>query len=300
MGVLLVHGAGYQKDVSLRYLQRQRLRSGLTAGFVAAGRLTAGDALNRGLEDAEFPVRVVEYSEALNEPERSDRKAPEIVPLRTSTDWEPIRKVRCLCCPTTSRARANVRDWSGNVTRDLSAATDSVIKRRMPDVHRYLQAGPATAEALHAVRQEILGGAKVVVAHSLGSVVALDALARVSHEDTPRLLVTIGSPLRFEAIRRRLNAAVTDWIRSRSTAWVNVHDRADVITAGGSLPLRHYPGVINVAVHNGSHYHAGDYYLRHPIVGALIWDVASGELEGDALRRRVPAAYGDLFKYRDG
>jgi hypothetical protein len=301
MGVLVVHGAGYERDAALRFLQRQRLRSGLLAGFVAAEQLSPRDALNEGAEGVPFPVQMVEYSDALNSPSTTESQLPTPADLADPHDWQPIPKARCLCCfPRRSRVRANVRDWTGNVAKDLPSVTASVIERRLPDVHRYVTRGEGRTEAIATVHDALTPDIRVVLGHSLGSVVVVDALARVAQDSSPQLLVTIGSPLRFEAIRRRIDAATTNWIRQRPIPWINVHDRGDVVTAGGSLPVRHFPGVINVSVDNGDHSHAGDYYLRHPIIGRLIWDVATGDLAPQQLRSGIPpaGAYGTLFKDR--
>jgi hypothetical protein len=300
VSVLIIHGAGYEKDLSLRYLQRQRLRAGLTAGFIAAKRIAPEEAFNPRSGSFPFGVSLADYSEDLN---RSEQQEPEDDAGETVT-WRareraPIKKLRCLCCPHRSRYRSNVRDWAGNVARNQAGVTRRYIAHNMPDVDRYLERGEKRERSLATIRADIQEGTKVVVAHSLGSVVAVDALASIRPECAPELLVTIGSPLRYEALRERIDVATMQWVQGRETAWVNVHDRADVVTAGGSLPPGHYPGVINVSVNNGEHYHSGDYYLRHEIVGALIWDVASGEFGAAALHEGVPASLAGFVRYRD-
>lgn len=301
MGVLVVHGAGYEKDPALRYLKRQRLRAGLLAGFVAAERIRLTHALNETAETLPFPVRMVEYSQALNTSETMEPELPAPTRLVEVFEWQPIPKARCMCClQRRSPYKANVRDWAGNVAKGQSRAAD-VIERRFPDVHRYVTRGDGRTAAIAAVHEAISPDIRVVIGHSLGSVVVVDTLARVAEHAAPDLLVTIGSPLRYSAIRQRLDAATTNWIQRRLTPWLNVHDRSDVVTGGGSLPLRHFPGVINLGVDNLDHSHAGDYYLRHPIVGHLIWDVADGLLAPDQLRTGIPkdGVYGTRFKERD-
>ena len=301
MGVLVVHGAGYETDPALRFLKRQRLRSGLVAGFVSAKRVSLADALNESADTMPFPVRMVEYSHALNEPTAGEPELPDPPRLAETYDWQPIPKARCLCCvPRRFPYKANMRDWAGNIAKDNPTRTGDYVKKHQPDVHRYVTRGDGRAGVLSTVLEGITPDVRVVIGHSLGSVVLVDTLARVAGDAAPDLLVTIGSPLRHPAIRQHLDAATTSWIQRRPTPWLNVHDRGDIATAGGSLPLRHFPGVINLSVDNHDHSHAGDYYLRHPIVGQLIWDVAAGVLEPDRLRTGIPAdgVYGTLFKER--
>ena len=301
MGVLVVHGAGYERDPALRFLQRQRLRSGLMAGFVAAEQVSLADALNESADTLPFPVRMVEYSHALNGPATDEPDLPAPARLAETYDWQPIPKVRCLCCvPRRYPYKANMRDWAGTLAKDHPGRAGDLIERRFPDVHQYVSRSEGRAGVISTVLEGITSDVRVVIGHSLGSVVLVDTLARVAEDAAPDLLVTIGSPLRHPAIRRHLDAATTNWIKRRPTPWLNVHDRGDVVTGGGSLPLSHFPGVINLSVDNLRHSHAGDYYLRHPIVGQLIWDVTTGILEPGRLRTGIPAdgVYGTFFKER--
>lgn len=118
VGILLIHGAGYQKDDSRRYLQRQRLRAGLIAGFVAAERIAVTDALNQGEEQVPFAIRMVEYSDALNRAPSEGERPPEVVPgSLPASEWAELPKLRCLCCKRT-RASAptsviGLEAWSG-------------------------------------------------------------------------------------------------------------------------------------------------------------------------------------------
>jgi len=298
VAILLVHGAGYHSDSSLRFLQRQRLSAGLISGFIAAKKMDADTALNENLSSAPFEVRFVEYSQALNERPHAIEPPPAVEHAGRTT-WEEQRKLRCLCCPRTSRVRTNVRTWTGTAGQPLQKVTSAVIRRRLPDVHRYLTRREGRGETIRRVSEALRDSVDVVIAHSLGSIVTIDALARVADGSSPQLLVTIGSPLRFDAVRERLDAATTDWINRRPVAWLNIHDRGDVVTAGGGLPRRQYPGVINIGVNNGDHQHAGDYYLRHAIVGALVWDVAAHNTSVEELGSGLPAVFGTMVKYRE-
>jgi hypothetical protein len=299
MSVLLVHGAGYASTVAKWFLERQRLGAGLMAGFVAADRIKIADALHRDTEVIPFTIGYSEYREALQQPDSaSEEPTRPLVTLPAGHDWLKMPKLRCLCCPPTSTPTRLLNEKTGNAATELTSVTRQVIRHRWPDVHRYLTRKPGRARAIDIVCSDIAAGARVVVAHSLGSLVTLDALARVPAEALPELLVTIGSPLQLKAVRDSLEAPASDWIRSRSTAWINVHDKSDRVTGGGSLDPAAFPGVINIAVRNGRHTHAADYYLRHPIVGNVIWAVASDRLTATALKAGIPAEFAIQARYR--
>ncbi|MGI5372226.1 hypothetical protein [Streptomyces iakyrus] len=70
-----------------------------------------------------------------------------------------------------------------------------VIVAFLPEVYRYLSAPARRARSRDAVAKAIReSGAKVVVAHSLGSVVAYEAL-HANSDLTVEVLITLGSPL---------------------------------------------------------------------------------------------------------
>ena len=125
------------------------------------------------------------------------------------------------------------------------------IKRRLMkillrDVHHYLfdaEHSPRPGET-YRLREEIRSrmvaalsrgaerpGPHVVVAHSLGTVIAYDCLKRLG--DCPEIdgLITFGSPLGIDEVQDRLRP---EWSRAdgypaRVGRWVNVYDRLDVV-----------------------------------------------------------------------
>jgi hypothetical protein len=91
------------------------------AGFVAAELVSLADALNESPDTLPFPVRMVEYSHALNEPTNVEPRLPAPTRLAEIYDWQLIPKARCLCCvPRRSPYRANMRDWAGNLAQGQS------------------------------------------------------------------------------------------------------------------------------------------------------------------------------------
>jgi alpha-beta hydrolase superfamily lysophospholipase len=84
----------------------------------------------------------------------------------------------------------------------LSAA--AVIDRTLTQVIRYQRDSEIHGRAIARVNEHLVSDTRVVIGHSLGSVVAYDALrARPAEQPLP-VLVTLGSPLGLSAIRTRL------------------------------------------------------------------------------------------------
>lgn len=144
----------------------------------------------------------------------------------------------------------------------------------LKQVRRYLQDQQLRKAARTMVRALITADTQVVVAHSLGSVVAYETLAAMPGHQV-RALVTLGSPLGIgNLIFDRLHPAPRDgfgaWPGSDELVWTNVSDQGDVVALEKDLRPRFGPRVINAVVHNGAHAHAVAAYLTDKLTGAAI------------------------------
>ncbi|WP_370964750.1 hypothetical protein [Amycolatopsis sp. cg9] len=144
----------------------------------------------------------------------------------------------------------------------------------LKQVRRYLQDQQLREAARAVVGKLITERTRVVVAHSLGSVVAYETLAGMPGHAV-RALVTLGSPLGIgNLIFNRLTPAPRDgvgaWPGSEDLEWTNVADRGDVVALEKDLRPRFGPRVINAVVHNGAHAHAVSAYLTDKLTGAAI------------------------------
>jgi pimeloyl-ACP methyl ester carboxylesterase len=119
---------------------------------------------------------------------------------------------------------------------------------------------------------------RVVVGHSLGSVVAYEALC--AHPEWPvRTLVTLGSPLGLRLVFDRLRPPPTPgpepgvprgaW-PGPVTAWTNLADSGDVVAVVEDLRPLFGPGVRQVRVHTGASAHDLRPYLTERLTGAAI------------------------------
>ena len=111
---------------------------------------------------------------------------------------------------------------------------------------------------------------RVLIAHSLGTVVAYEALC--GHPEWPvSHFVTLGCPLGGEVIREFLEPAAVDGRGEFPTglsSWTNVRN-ADDPACQHRLAHR-FPGVVDRAVDNGHRVHDPEPYLNNPVTGAAV------------------------------
>ncbi len=123
------------------------------------------------------------------------------------------------------------------------------------------------------------GEIRAVIAHSLGSVVAYEALA--ARPDRPvGALVTLGSPLGvrhlvFDRLRAAKGPASGSWPGAWPggvRTWTNIADAGDVVALVKDLSPLFGPQVRNHLVHNGSHAHDVVRYLNTEQTGRAVAD----------------------------
>jgi hypothetical protein len=138
---------------------------------------------------------------------------------------------------------------------------------------RYLTEPAIRTAATAAVHHHLDADTRVIVAHSLGSVVAYEAL-RARPRPLP-LLITLGSPLGLNAVTRRLReppAYPTGLAR-----WINLVDRDDIVAArphltkifdAGRPPEAQFDSTYTVD--NGAQPHRAGFYLTKTTTGHAI------------------------------
>lgn len=166
------------------------------------------------------------------------------------------------------------------VTRRAPWLSEAGLRWFFADVDAYLNR-PAARHAVHEVVAPAVcehgGDDVVVVAHSLGSVVAYDVLTAAAADVRVPLLVTLGSPLGIRAIQDRLPRPL-----GRPTGvlrWFNAADERDPIALHARLDRDTFPALIeNVSdVHNprkDPHSIVG--YLGDEAVVRVLADVLGG------------------------
>jgi hypothetical protein len=153
----------------------------------------------------------------------------------------------------------------------------------MRQVRRYLRSETMKTQVDEIVRAAVLSDCRVLIGHSLGSVLALEYVRQ--HPEHPfDLLLTLGSPLALRMVQSRMpeprfGSSSPSGIPSSVTAWVNVRDVRDPVACAGDLaPL--WPGAQDRHVHNGSDAHSVTRYLGKIETGSAILALAGGAVGG--------------------
>jgi hypothetical protein len=312
--IILVHGIG-QEQRSADWLESQWLPS-LAGGVRTAGHPELADALWRYARPGAPTTRMAYYADLFR---RADQQgsAADVVGFSTPDRQRVIDDLLAELI-----ANAGARAQGPNDQREVEQAL-RVLRGDVPDtqglgvlarplLNALLRIGPF-ARLGHAVAERFLVAAlrqvtlyltdpeirqaaqqrvlslvdvdtKVVIAHSLGTVVAFEALHRVDHPIP--LLITLGSPLGMRTlIHGRLHpqpACVPPTVKR----WVNIADRDDLVAstldltplfAGGDGVLENHS-----TVDNGSKPHEATYYLGKAVVGGPLAEVChSGDGLGD-------------------
>ncbi|MFE9360980.1 hypothetical protein ACFYPB_43950 [Streptomyces olivaceoviridis] len=142
----------------------------------------------------------------------------------------------------------------------------------LKQVHRYLADPELRVRARRRVQVAITTDTRVVIAHSLGSVVAYEALCALPGHGV-RALVTLGSPLGMRMIFDRLEPAPSPhglWPGPDSLCWTNVADDGDAVAAVKDLRPYFGEDVQGAVVHNGPHAHDATAYLTDRLTGAAV------------------------------
>ena len=152
-----------------------------------------------------------------------------------------------------------------------SHATGVLFLSELRQVRRYLLDAALKTEADVRVAGKVTPECQVVVAHSLGTVVAFEYLRQHPGRHLS-LLLTLGSPLGLNVIRRLMPDAGygADFLPPNLTTWVNVHDPRDPVACAGDLSMR-WPGIRDEVVDNGDEAHSVERYLGKRATGDAIW-----------------------------
>ncbi|MEK0098839.1 hypothetical protein ACFC18_38710 [Streptomyces sp. NPDC056121] len=204
----------YYRHLYQDYVPHDDFDVRLPAPIAATGEEVARDIIDNIRRHASDPQDSDEAAEALEE--LTVDVGPEQGPL------EPLRMF------------ISMMGRLGPIARSGFAALTSTGAFHLGQVAAYLDDERVRESAIEAVLSRVTPDTKAVLAHSLGTIVAYEALHRL---DQPLpLLVTFGSPLGLRSIiRGRLRPQP---LRSPAhlKRWVNVADRDDFIVA--TLKLR--------------------------------------------------------------
>jgi hypothetical protein len=181
--------------------------------------------------------------------------------------------------PPGLEGRARTPDFVQAVLRQLTKSrffrpiAPTVLISELRQVRLFLHEPNFKKAILERFRQKMSPETSVVIGHSLGSVVAYEALFLPS-EWNIKLFVTIGCPLGipnvvFEALSPKpVNGRGA---RPNVTRWVNIADRGDLVALEKKLAPK-FGDVEDVLVHNGWKSHDVLRYLSAPETGKVVSD----------------------------
>lgn len=220
-------------------------------------------ALSEGLElvgqsSVNFTLQCAWYADLLREP--SDSSWPSIsAELRHAFD--------------NLGGGATVRSWLNTLLASAAAQhiSDWAVQLFLAQAWRYLNDPMPRAESRLRVQHSLTDDTRVVIAHSLGSVVAWETLMRTpKNVDT---LITIGSPLAMpQVIANKLQPSPQDGLLARPAIrrWVNISHVDDWIAHPSSLD-DHVAGRVedNLIEHSEKPHDVLNYLRSAPLARAV-------------------------------
>ncbi|MFE0257608.1 antibiotic ABC transporter ATP-binding protein [Streptomyces sp. NPDC059010] len=287
--VVFVHGVGKQylsedslgRDVVPELLGGVRLAGGPVptpdeVGVAFYGDLFRPRGTRAGLEppydegdietDEEFALLMAWWAKAA----RIDPTVPgpDQTGTRGQVGWVASRALRL------NTVRAALDALTG--ARCLRGVLDRALIGSLKQLAGYLTDDTVRRAARARLAARISGDTRVVVAHSLGSVVAYETLCdpTLNGDWDIRTLVTLGSPLGMRAlVVDRLDPAAENgravWPKPLG-AWTNIADATDIVAVVRDLRPSFGDLVTDLAVHNGSHMHDATHYLTAVETGRAI------------------------------
>jgi hypothetical protein len=223
-----------------------------------AGNRAKGAAAEDWLEDLDS-AELSDLDEAVAEIVSADEvAAASVLPPR-------IKGIRRAPSPLQAGLRA--------IDAKFGAAAGVLYVGELRQVRRYLADPVLKTRVDEIVAAKVAGAtgpARILVGHSLGSVVAWEFVRQHPHHELD-LLVTLGSPLGLRMVRSRLpEQGRPGGVPRQASRWVNVRDPGDPVACAGDLAT-FWPGVDDRYVNNGrDDPHNACRYLSKAETGAAI------------------------------
>jgi hypothetical protein len=216
------------------------------------------DVLDRALREAGYPglddveCRAPKYPNTLRYPSDENHPLPpqtvrRLTPSqRHDLQWRVERA-------TADLERTLGAHSAGRVT-PLAAETVPAVMKVLPQARRYLEDDATRANTLHRVLGAFpASGPVVLVAHSLGSIVAADLITRLPPGIDVVGLITLGSPAGHLALHRGSDRLeVLREPPERVGWWLNVWGGADPVTGMRGISHR-FPWALDIALPAARH-----------------------------------------------
>ena len=123
-----------------------------------------------------------------------------------------------------------------------------MLRQRFKDAEAYRSSSDRRHAIFHRLLRELPeGGDLVIIAHSLGSVVAADLIYYLPEQFRLRMLVTLGSPLALSPLRDHLNRRRHRFAFEILGPWINLAGTGDLVTGFRGISS-HFPEALDVFV----------------------------------------------------
>jgi hypothetical protein len=164
------------------------------------------------------------------------------------------------------------------LTRRFDGVLVLMFVSALRQVKLYLEDDELAGHIRGIVSDAIGSDTTVLLAHSLGTVVAFDTLTL-----NPQLqldtLITVGSPLGMKAVASRLRPSAAGrqglaGFPPNLRRWVNIYDPGDPVAAAGAVS-RLWPAAVDYTVDNEDTPHAIERYLGKRVTGRAVLDGVS-------------------------
>jgi len=164
-----------------------------------------------------------------------------------------------------------------NRSRFFSGLAERALIGDLRQVRDYMTNSAVRLRVREEVSRYVTADTQVLVAHSLGSVVAYEALC--AHADWHvRSLITLGSPLgmrhliydRLQPPPQESDSGLRAVWPTVVSEWTNIADAGDVVAVVEDLRPLFGEEIRQIRVHNGVHAHDMRPYLTDPATGAAI------------------------------
>lgn len=153
------------------------------------------------------------------------------------------------------------------------ALADSLMPTVAGQAHAFRDSGPRRHAVYHRVLKQLpTSGRLVIAAHSLGSVVLADLLYHLPPGLEVDVILTLGSPLGLEPVRRHLQRLRDDFPFPIVGAWLNVAGITDPVTGFRGVASS-FPEALDVFVDTGllGAHDAVNYFEQDVVRLAIDW-----------------------------
>lgn len=274
--IVIVHGIGQQ------YLGPETLRvrwlPALMDGVALAGRHLASS----------HTVSIAFYGDLFRPSGSRDLGAPDYDASDVESEferellwilWNRAAEVDGGVAGPADKSRARTPHWVQRALYALSGSrffrgvSERMLIGSLKQVGRYLEDPLKRVEIKGRVESVICDDTGLIIGHSLGSVIAYEALC-ASARPGQVSLITLGSPLGipgliFERLEPRPIGQRGQWPRSVQS-WTNIADSGDVVALAKTLnPLFDGP-IVDILVHNGATAHDICPYLTAKETGRAV------------------------------